>query len=111
MGPENIDELFLLRKADQAGMCNRPASPLALDAFRRHIDRVLADAAALTVHDLAINGNDIKRELALDEGVYIGKILDFLLESVLDDPALNTHARLLEMARKFYEQRLKPFLG
>ena len=32
--------------------------------------------------------------------------LDFLLESVLDDPALNEPGRLLALARRFVQERL-----
>ncbi|MBN2354362.1 MAG: HD domain-containing protein [Spirochaetales bacterium] len=106
VGREHLHDLFLLRRADQYGMCRRPIDPLPLIEFERRIDALLAAAHALSLKDLAVNGDDLMRELRLSEGEAVGVILDFLLESVLDDPALNERERLLTLARRFREERL-----
>ncbi len=54
---------------------------------------------ALTETELVIDGQDL-----LDQGIppgpRVGRILKALLEAVLDDPALNTRDRLLELAKR-----------
>ena len=45
--------------------------------------------------------------LALPPGPQVGLILEFLLESVLEDPRMNSREKLLEIARRFYEERLR----
>lgn len=52
--------------------------------------------SALTVFDLAINGNDVMTTLGFREGPEIGRVLNRVLEFVLDDPERNTRERLLE---------------
>jgi len=37
----------------------------------------------------------------------LGVVLEALLETVLDDPAQNTREQLLEIAGRFYEERVR----
>jgi tRNA nucleotidyltransferase (CCA-adding enzyme) len=106
VGRENLPALFALRRADQYGLCRRPIDPAPLLEFERRIESVMAASSALSLRDLAVNGEDLKQSLNLQEGKSIGVILDFLLESVLDDPAMNERARLLTLARRFRDERL-----
>jgi tRNA nucleotidyltransferase (CCA-adding enzyme) len=53
---------------------------------------------ALTRTELAVNGSDMEALGA--RGPRIGQMLTELLDQVLEDPALNTKDRLLELARK-----------
>lgn len=53
---------------------------------------------ALTRSDLAVSGSDLEALGA--SGPRIGQMLAELLERVLEDPALNTKDRLLDLARK-----------
>nr|AIE90976.1 polynucleotide adenylyltransferase/metal dependent phosphohydrolase (cca) [uncultured marine thaumarchaeote AD1000_100_C06] len=62
-------------------------------AFRRELRK----APPLAVSDLAVNGNDLIRA-GLRPGPHFGKILDALLERVLEDPSLNRRDGLLTMA-------------
>ena len=48
---------------------------------------------------LAIDGGDLL-ELGYREGPELGRVLETLLDAVVDDPALNTRERLLERARR-----------
>jgi len=107
VGRENIPDLLALRRADQIGRCRHwEISPGLID-FEKRIEKVLAADQALTISDLNIDGRDIISSLALAPGPQIGVILKFLLESVLEDPALNTRPDLLRLAHGFYEKRLK----
>jgi len=62
-------------------------------AFRRELRK----APPLAVSDLAVDGNDLIRA-GLRPGPRFGKILDALLERVLEDPSLNRRDGLLAMA-------------
>jgi tRNA nucleotidyltransferase (CCA-adding enzyme) len=53
---------------------------------------------ALTRTDLAVSGSDLESLGA--SGPRIGQMLAELLDRVLEDPALNTKDRLLDLARK-----------
>lgn len=106
IGPAHIDDLFALRKADQIGMCNHPIASYNLAQLQARIEAILRASAVISIKDLCINGHDIMRELAISQSVYVGRILDYLLECVIDDPTLNTRNRLLDIAKRFYEQRL-----
>ena len=60
--------------------------------------RQLLDRSAL-----AIDGTDLIHELGLPAGPEIGRILGTLFDRVVEDPALNDHATLLEAAREIAE--------
>ena len=65
-------------------------------------ERVAAELEAGPVLDrsaLAIDGDDLIAELGLAPGPALGRILDELLERVIDDPALNEAPTLLLLAR------------
>ena len=99
VGVERLEALFALRLADGSGMTGRPADPRSLDAFRARIDEVLAQSHAFGIKDLAIGGEELA-ELGVAKGPVMGRMLKELLETVLDDPALNTRARLLQIAER-----------
>jgi len=55
---------------------------------------------SLKVVNLALNGNDVMRELGLKPGPTVGKILKALLEAVIDNPEVNSKEMLLEIAKR-----------
>jgi tRNA nucleotidyltransferase (CCA-adding enzyme) len=97
IGPGALDELLALREADNLG------SGLPGDAGLRELRaRIEAELAADVVLDrggLAIDGDDLIRELGMTEGPRLGRILDDLLESVIADPSLNQRPTLLVLAQ------------
>jgi hypothetical protein len=54
----------------------------------------------MTPEQLAIDGEGLLRELGLRPGPVVGRLLDELMEAVLEDPALNRRETLLAMARE-----------
>ena len=106
VGPENVDRLFALRAADVAGS----GLPKRDDRNERFADRVHAIAAErppLSARDLAVDGNEVVA-LLIEHGALapgskggpaVGRILAELLDRVVDDPALNDPAKLLDAAR------------
>ena len=54
---------------------------------------------------LRVNGEDLAAA-GIPKGPDMGKVLSFLLEAVIDDPELNRHDSLIDMAVRFYNQRI-----
>lgn len=99
-----LNELFLLREADRKGSGTKKQAPKIFYEFRSRIDKVLAEDAALKVTDLNINGNIIMETFHIKPSPFVGTILHYLLELVLDEPSLNEEAVLLEKAALFITQ-------
>jgi putative nucleotidyltransferase with HDIG domain len=96
VGEANLEDMRALRRADAyatAGVENAGfLAPLV-----GHIDRVLAQGRALSLRNLAVGGADLIAA-GVKRGKPMGIILKELLETVLDDPELNTREQLLEIA-------------
>jgi len=60
---------------------------------------VLARGDALAVGELALDGSELMKELAMKPGPGVGRLLAALLDRVLEDATLNTRAGLVELAR------------
>ena len=99
VGLNNLQDLFALRLADALSNPEQPDPTLNLQAFKKHIEKVRKQELILNTKDLAINGDILIRELNLKPGPTIGKILNQLLEYVIDDPKRNNEKQLLKYAR------------
>lgn len=99
---ENLEDLFALRLADRRGNGQRDGLPAPIRELMRRIDTVIEEENAIKVTDLDINGHVIMQEFGVAPGPIIGKILNELLELVLDDPALNARDVLVERARGIF---------
>jgi tRNA nucleotidyltransferase (CCA-adding enzyme) len=62
----------------------------------------------MKVKDLAINGGDVMRVLAVPPGRIVGEILEKLLERVIDDPALNEREKLEALVPEIADELKKP---
>jgi len=98
-GEENLSDLFALRRADIYGMAAHEPKWDTLLPLHDRIQEVLARGRALSLKDLAVSGGDLI-SLGIPAGKTIGVILKELLEAVLEDPALNTREKLMEIAGK-----------
>ena len=96
VGVENVADLFDLRMADALGNGTRGPDTRRLEAMAKRIEHVLGASSALTVQQLAVGGDDVMRALGLPPGPEVGRVLSALLEQVIEQPALNTRAALLE---------------
>ncbi len=108
VGPDSVADLFDLRMADALGNGTRGPDPTRLAAMARRIDGVLASAAALSERDLAVDGEDVMRVLGLAPGPEVGRVLERLLEEVLDDPSLNSPERLRSRLASLADARRLP---
>ena len=105
VGQENLDDLFDLRIADMYGMHNHKidykysAAIALLVELKDRITVELEKKNALSLKDLAINGNDLI-EAGIPAGKKLGFILNHLLDCVIEDPAMNTKEKLMEVVKK-----------
>ncbi|MBL8681289.1 MAG: hypothetical protein JNK05_19075 [Myxococcales bacterium] len=70
-----------------------------LEATLARIEAIRARRDPLEPGELAVNGEDLQRELGLAPSKELGLVLRALMEAALDDPAVNTRESLLEAAK------------
>ncbi len=98
IGRDALDDLFLLREADNLGS-GRPRDGGGLAEIRARVEAQLASGVVLSLHDLAVDGEVLMAELGLAPSPRLGDLLDALLERAIADPTVNTPSRLLALAR------------
>jgi putative nucleotidyltransferase with HDIG domain len=103
VGEENLEDMYALRRADAYAMAGVEVPGILAPLIDR-VDRVLAQGRAFSLKNLAVSGTDLMAA-GIKSGRTMGIILKELLESVLDDPELNTREKLLEIAIKLNERR------
>jgi tRNA nucleotidyltransferase/poly(A) polymerase len=99
VGLEFIPQLFQLRIADQIAIHGKADTSL-IDELGNRIDAIIEARDALSIKDLAVNGNDLM-SLGIPKGQRIGATLTYLLDTVLDDPGQNNREQLLDLAQKY----------
>lgn len=96
VGIDNIDRLINLRRADNLAHGWKTVPEKRLNDFKERIDALKKKSPPLTISDLKINGNDVMNELTINPGPDVGRILNRLLEAVIEEPELNEKGRLME---------------
>ena len=64
------------------------------------LNEIAGSGECIRRSDLAVSGNDLRKELGIPQGVHMGDILQQLFEHVLAFPKDNTRKRLLKLAEK-----------
>lgn len=98
VGRENLQDLIDLRVADRLGSGTPKAMPYKLRHLQYMLERVQNDPVSVKM--LAINGEDIMKELDIPPGPIIGAILDALLADVIAQPERNTREYLLKRTQE-----------
>jgi len=106
VGESVIEDLYRLRRADAFALAGKETEPMNLTFLADRVEKILSEAHAFTLKDLAISGNDLMT-IGIESGKTMGIILKELLETALDDPAQNTREKLLEIAVKIVKGRNK----
>jgi putative nucleotidyltransferase with HDIG domain len=96
----NYKDFLRLKIADRAG--NLSKNRFTISQIKQRInffEEVLfgQEPVAFSVKDLAIDGNDVIRLLNVKPGPVVGKVLNDLLQLVLDEPSLNTVENLSQL--------------
>jgi putative nucleotidyltransferase with HDIG domain len=97
IGEENLSKLYQLRRADAYATTGKALPRDFLLSLITRVDEVLAESRALSLKDLPVSGKDLKA-IGIKPGPIMGILLSHLLEAVVEDPALNTKEKLLEIA-------------
>jgi putative nucleotidyltransferase with HDIG domain len=98
VGRDCLDALFALRRADDIGSGVPPDGPV-IATFRERVAAELRAELVLDRNALAIDGSDLIRELALEPGPTLGRVLEQLVDRVIADPGLNDRGSLLLLAQ------------
>lgn len=105
--PECMEDLYDLRLADMYGMYNEKVdvryseSVKLLLELKARVKKELSKKTALSLKSLAVNGRDLM-QLGIPAGKELGRILNELLECVIEDPAMNNKEMLIETAKKIF---------
>ena len=96
MGPEVFEQLLLVKKADleaQSGYQYQEKLEW-LEELGRLFKEIRREGECLSLKDLAVSGRDLM-EAGIEPGPGLGRILQTLLETVLEEPSRNTKEYLL----------------
>jgi len=96
VGIHNIYRLISLRRADNMAHGWGKITGEELDVFKEKIDSLMEKCPPLNISDLKINGNDVIHKRNIKPGPEVGRILQNLLEAVIEDPGLNERDTLME---------------
>ncbi|WP_432408819.1 CCA tRNA nucleotidyltransferase [Wukongibacter sp. M2B1] len=93
VGPDNMERLFKLQRADVKGS-NEPHDFSGIEKIEELYVKIINEKQPLSVKDLEVNGRDLMN-LGIPQGKEIGRMLEKLLERVLDNPETNRRALLI----------------
>jgi tRNA nucleotidyltransferase (CCA-adding enzyme) len=113
-GEPRLKKLIEFRKADLLGSGTRNEKEVEglIQSYWDMLDKVLQEKPATKFADLAIDGNDIMNITGLKPGKEIGKIKDYLMTVVIEEPnknnkkdlndCINYYRALNNLARSMY---------
>jgi poly(A) polymerase/tRNA nucleotidyltransferase (CCA-adding enzyme) len=108
VGPDNIDDLIKLRRADDLAHGWGRGFEKDLDVFKARIDSLLNQSPPLAVSDLAVTGDDVMTLLDIRPGPEVGEVLERLVGLVIEKPELNKRDALLEFLKGMAKGPLHP---
>lgn len=94
IGVGNVKDMMDIRTADRLGS-GRPANSWRLNLFKKKVEEQLKPAK-FSINDLAIDGNDVMKELNIKPGPKVGEILNKLFLEVDEDLSKNNKEFLLK---------------
>lgn len=103
VGIDLIFDLLDLRRADVIGQ-GMDGTTEDVDQFEANIKSEIDKRPPFSLSDLEIDGIRVMEMFNLKPSSEVGKILDFLMEKVLDEPLNNTKEILESMANEYYKK-------
>lgn len=95
VGVKNVKDMMDLRVGDRLGGGTQTAESWRLKLFKKRVEDQLSPKP-FSINDLAVDGNDVMKELKIKPGPKIGKILQKLFEEVDEDLSKNNKEYLLK---------------
>lgn len=106
-GEKTLRDLIKLQKADTLALADEFVSRLShFESLNKIIDGIIESQKCFSLKNLAVNGNDIKT-LGY-KGREIGSILNFLVDSVIENKVENNKEKLLCFLKKTIDNGFKP---
>lgn len=101
IGVETIPDLLKVKRADCLGqsMYRREEKLQYIDEFQKMYEQILEKKQCVQKKDMKINGRDLIN-IGMKPGKELGLVLDELFDMVIENPGLNTHEKLIELAHK-----------
>lgn len=99
VGVENVKDMMDLRIGDRLGGGTQTAESWRLKRFKERIEGQLKPAP-FSINDLAVDGNDVMKELGIKPGPRVGEILQKLFEEVDEDLSKNKREYLLKRIKE-----------
>ena len=98
----DFDDLFELKRADIAGQSDymHEEKLAAVDKFEKLYHENLESGNCTDKKQLAVNGGDLIKA-GVDKGPEMGRVMEKLLDDVIDEPSANTKETLLSGAKKY----------
>lgn len=98
----DLDDLFELKRADIAGQSDymHEEKLAAVDKFEKLYHENLESGNCTDKKQLAVNGGDLIKA-GVDKGPEMGRVMEKLLDDVIDEPSANTKETLLSRAKKY----------
>ncbi len=109
VGPEQIDDLLELRRADIVATGRVDAAAWA--DWHHLVERfhaLLTDDTVLGRYQLAVNGRDLMNRFGLQPGPVVGRLLNALWQRVLEEPAHNNRDTLFQFAADLISREQPP---
>lgn len=103
VGEDIFPLLFDIKKADIAAQSDykREEKLETLEQVRKAYEEVLANNQCVSLKTLAVTGKDLITEAGMQSGPGLGRVLEKLLDEVIEDPGLNNKETLLRLAEKY----------
>ncbi len=98
VGLENVSDMMDLRVGDRLGGGTQVAESWRLKKFKQRLEEQLNPP--FSINDLAVDGNDVMKELRLKPGPKVGQILHKLFEEVDENLELNNRDYLLHRIKE-----------
>ena len=99
IGVENVKDMMDLRIGDRLGGGTQTAESWRLKLFKKRVEEQL-QPAPFSINDLAIDGNDVMKELHIKPGPKIGEILQKLFLEADEDLSKNNKEFLLKRIKE-----------
>jgi tRNA nucleotidyltransferase (CCA-adding enzyme) len=102
VSPEQVNLLFSLCRAD---LESQEKETRVLSDLEKRVQANLETGFPCRVQDLKVDGRKVMEVLNIPEGPEVGRILEALLEEVLDHPEWNTKEKLTELLEEMSKDR------
>lgn len=103
-GEEDIYRFFQVIEADK--IAHKPPYDFrTIDKMKCLLHDILSKEEPLRIEDLNISGFDLMKEFNRSGGKWVGELLDYLLEKVLEEPKRNEREELLSLSRNYVRER------